>query len=287
MAPLEVALKQFGGLRNIATVHRSGKGEPWPIPISDDTANKGRWLGINSAITNTALPFTQVVLGAYKASSDSVLIPIELMQDSYFDVQAFAGEALGTRLGRLTADAYASATTGSGMPTGIFYDAALGKTTTVASAITWQELNALVHSVDPAYRRQGCQFNMHDSTWGYLKTIVDNQGRPLWLPGNVAAGAPDTFLGFPINIDQSYPAFTAGTSGSGSGNVNSGLKLITFGNHKKYVIRDVMDVSTVVLKERYMDNFQIGVVSVLRTDARLICASGREPVKYLQANASA
>ncbi len=280
MAPLEVALKQYGGLRNVATVHRSEKGEPWPLPVSDDTANKGRWLGINSAVTNIPLPFDTRTLGAYKASSDIVYIPIELLQDSHFDVLGYGGEALGTRLGRLSADAYASETTGSGMPTGIFYDAALGKTTALTTGFTWQEILALIHSVDPAYRKNG-SIVCHDTTWAYMKTITDSQGRPLWLP-SIAAGAPDTFLGYQVHIDQSYPAFTTGTSGSGSGNPNSALKLMTFGDHSKYIIRDVMDINTVVLKERYADLFQIGLVSVLRTDARLICNVGREPIKYLQ-----
>ena len=282
MRPLEVALKAYGGLRNVADVFRTETGAPLPWPTSNDTSNVGRLLSENTQVTNTAIPFDTQTLGAYKYSSDSILIPIELLQDTHIDLMGYAGSALGERLGRIQSTHFSgSSNNGGTSPTGIFSKAVSGKTTALTTAITWQELVALVHSVDPRYRNnQGVGFCMHDTTWAYLKTLADSQNRPLWLP-SVAAGAPDTFLGYPINIVMEYPAFVAGTSGSGSGNPNSAIKPITFGDHKKYKIRDVLGFDLHVLRERYMDYAQVGMVAFMRTDADLICNTGREPVKYL------
>jgi HK97 family phage major capsid protein len=73
---------------------------------------------------------------------------------------------------------------------------ALGVTAASATAITYNELLDLEHSVDPAYRPER---EVHVGTTATLKAVkklVDSNSRPLWIAGGVSEGVqnrrPDT-----------------------------------------------------------------------------------------------
>ena len=68
--------------------------------------------------TNTPPSFGQVIFRAYKATSDFILVPTELLEDSAFNLSEWLGEALGIRIGRLQADKFTTGT-GAAEPTGI------------------------------------------------------------------------------------------------------------------------------------------------------------------------
>jgi HK97 family phage major capsid protein len=273
MQPLEVALLAYGGMRRVADVIRTETGGTLPFPTANDTSNVGRLLSINTQVTDTALTFGQKTLGAYKYSSDLILCPIELLQDTAINLPQYIGEALGERLGRITNTHYTTGD-GSSKPRGLFADTSAGKTAASTSAITWPELVDLEHSIDPAYRNApGVGWMMHDTTFAQLKKLVDDNNRPLWLPG-VANGAPDTFLGYGVYINQDVATVAAGA------------KAIAFGDFKKFKIRDVLDVTVKRLDERYADYAQVAFIGFLRTDSALVFSSGSVPVKHLVMAAS-
>src|SRR5690606_18448224 len=92
--------------------------------------------------------------------------------------------------------------TGTGQPEGIVTASSVGKTAASATAVTFDDLNHLVHSVDPIYREGGkCGFMFNDLTLRGLKDLKDSQSRPIWLPG-YEAGAPDRIHGFGYTINQ-------------------------------------------------------------------------------------
>jgi HK97 family phage major capsid protein len=99
---LEEALKWFGGMYQAAEVFTTESGNPLPWPTVDDRSNVGELLAINTAAAAQDLTFGQITLGAYKYSSKIVLVPIELLQDGYFDLNTFLARKLGERLGRIT-----------------------------------------------------------------------------------------------------------------------------------------------------------------------------------------
>ena len=98
---LEEAKKWFGGIDGVVGKFTTGSGNPWPWPTINDTANKGRIIGQNVQVTETDMVFGQVTFNAYIGSSDLVLVPQALMEDSYFDMDGLVARLLGTRLGRL------------------------------------------------------------------------------------------------------------------------------------------------------------------------------------------
>lgn len=271
---LETAMKAFGGMRNISRVIKTASGNDLPMPSVNDTSNMGELVGENTAVTAQDIAFGQIIMKAYKYSSKTVLIPIELLQDSAINVEEEAKNLLAERLYRITNLHY---TTGdnTGKPQGIITGATLGKTGTTGqtTSIVYDDLVDLVHSIDPAYRqKETCGFMFNDSTLKALKKLKDGQQRPLWVPG-IAEREPDTILGHKYNINQDMPVMAASA------------KSILFGDMYKYIIRDVLDVMIVRISEKYIESGQIGFLCFYRTDGRMRDAGGN-PIKYYQNSAT-
>jgi HK97 family phage major capsid protein len=268
---LEIALKQYGGVRQAARVMATDSGALMPWPTVNDTANKGRLLAENTQVTNTAMTFGVVNFGAFKFSSDSILVSEELLQDSAFDLNSFVGASLGERLGRITNEFFTTGT-GNSQPQGVVPFAAEGHVSTAAAGtyvIGWEDLVALEHSVDPAYRASAsARWMLNDATLRDLKLIKDQEDRPIWLPG-VAVREPDLILGYQYTVNQDMAA------------QGENAKPLLFGDFSKFVVRDVRGVTLLRLVERYADFHQVGFLAFLRADSRGLNA-GTGPIKYFQ-----
>jgi len=271
MQAIEIALLAFGGMRQVASVIRTDGGSALPIPTSNDTSNKGAILTENTQVSEVDVTMGQLVLDAYMYSSKSVLVSLQLLQDSAVNVPEMIGRMLGERIGRIQNDHFTTGT-GSSQPNGIV-TAATDSTVTAASATlyTYDELVNVLHAVDPAYRANA-RWMFADSTLKNLKKIKvlqysgDTVGVPLWVPG-LTAGVPDTIMGFPYVINQSMAAPA------------SAAKTVVFGDLSKYIIRDVRDITLLRLNERYADYHQVGFLAFARSDGDLLDA-GTHPVVW-------
>ncbi|WP_181444676.1 phage major capsid protein [Bacillus sp. 03113] len=262
------AMKPFGGMRQSrATILRTGSGNDLPIPTNDDTANVGAIVGENAAAGNATDPvFAQKILKAYKYTSKTFLIPIELLQDSAFDVEAFIRQKITERIARILNQHFTTGT-GSGQPQGVVTGSTLGKegATGQTGSITYDDLVDLQHSVNPLYRANA-EWMFNDNSLKIIRKLKDSNGLPLWQP-SLTAAEPDTILGKPyrINTDMADMAASA--------------KSILFGDFANYFIRDVLDLMIVRISEKYIENGQIGFIAFSRHDALLIDA-GQGPIKY-------
>lgn len=254
---LITSMRAFGGIRNSrATIFATASGQPLPIPTTDDTANTGMRIAENTQITDLATTYGQRILGAHVYTSRIIRVAVQLLQDSAFNIESHLAEVMGTRIGRITNTEFTTGT-GTGQPQGVQTGAtsgvaaAAGNTTTV----TYADLVALEHSVDPAYRRSA-EWMFHDTTLRTLKQMVDGQGRPLWTPG-LAVREPDTILGHRYVVNQDMPVMAANA------------RSILFGDFSKYLVRDVLDIQVLRLTERYADFLQVGFLAYSRHDALL------------------
>lgn len=283
---LETAMKWFGGMRQSrATVLRTATGNPLPWPTMSDTNNVGELISENTPVTQavTEMSFGFIEFNGWKYSSKLVLVPIELIQDSAFDVQGFVAKALGQRVGRIQ-NTHFTVGTGSSQPNGLVTASTLGVTgaTGETAKCTYPDLVNLIHSVDPAYRI-GAEFMFNDSTASFLEQLVDGNGRPLLnssLAGvneAVRAGEPGvntyTISGYKTIVNNDVASFAANA------------KSILFGDFSKYIIRDVMDLMLVRFSETYMASGQIGFLCFMRSDGDLIDA-GTHPVRYFANSAT-
>jgi HK97 family phage major capsid protein len=75
---LEIALKMYGGIRDLATVIRTGTGATLNFPTADPTAEVGEIVGQNSAVSGADTTFGNLALDVYKYSSKIIALPFEL-----------------------------------------------------------------------------------------------------------------------------------------------------------------------------------------------------------------
>lgn len=265
---LEVNMLAFGGVRQVADTIVTGTGERMAWPTADDTSNSGEMLGESGSIGSSVEPsFQAVYWDAYKFSSKPVLVPYELLEDSFMDLPGFLGQILGERLGRITATKHTTGT-GASEPKGIVTCASLGVTAASATAITYDEVIDLEHAIDPAYRN-GAGYMCHDNILLYLRKLKDGNGQYLWQSG-ANTGAPDRLNNRPLAISMEMASSVATSN-----------KTLLFGQLSKHKIRRVNGIRLYRLQERYRDNDQDGFIAFLREDSNMLDA-GTAPVKYLQ-----
>lgn len=264
------ALKAYGGMRAVAEVIQTSQGNPMSFPTSDGTAEEGEIIAENITATDLDVSFGTMALPVYKYSSKVVTVPFELLQDSNVDIEAFVRNRLVTRLGRITNKHFTTGT-GSSQPNGVITAAPVGVTAANGSsqvtAVTYDSLVDLQHSVDPAYREGGnCRFMMADASVKVVRKIKDGQGRPIFVPGyemGVPGGAPDTLLGSPVSVNQSIAAMAANA------------KSIAYGDFRNYKIRDVMAVEMFRFTDSaYTKKGQVGFLAWMRSGGNLIDVGG-------------
>lgn len=271
VSSLEVALLAYAQLRQVAEVIRTTDGNPMTWPTADNTSNTGYIVGENQSNTTSQDPlWGKYVLSAYEYTSGFCKIPNSFLTDSACNLAQIVGEMQGEMIGRRQATDFTTGT-GTNQATG-FVTACVNSSATSAAAsataISFDDLYGLKHSVDPAYRGLGCQWMMHDSILLAVRKLKDGNGQYLWQPSRIT-GMPDTLDGDPLFINQAMDSTIA-----------SGKYTVAYGLFSKYKIRDVNDVIMRRADERYIENNQTGFIAFLRSDGNLLDA-GRKPIKLL------
>lgn len=268
-------LTAFGGMRDVADVIATEMGNPLSFPTSDGTAETGELIAENTTATAADATFGTVAVNAYKFSSKIMAVPIELLQDANVDIEAFINNRLVQRVGRIT-NTYFTTGTGTAQPRGVVTGASSGKvgTTGQTTSVIYDDLVDLIHSVDPAYRANGnCRFMLNDASLKVIRKLKDSQNRPIFIPGyDLNGGMPDTILGYEVAINQDVATMAANA------------KSILFGDFKKYLIRDVMQITL----HRFTDSAyaklgQVGFLMWARSGGNLLDTTA---VKYYQNSAT-
>ncbi|QTD91766.1 phage major capsid protein [Burkholderia anthina] len=265
---LTQALKQFGGILDVATQFASSTGASMMFPAADATAEEGEIVGQNAPVTLGETTFQNLSMDVFKYSSKKIAVPFELLQDSMFDIEAYINGLLALRIGRVTSRHF-TVGTGTNQPKGIVTAATVGKAGAAGSALTvgYDDFVDLEHSVDPAYRKgPAVGWMMHDDSLKVVRKIKDDQGRPIFVPGyeqGNPGGAPDRILNRAVTVSQEMPTMAAGA------------KSILYGDMSKYLIRRVMDLTLFRMADsNFILNGQIGFVAFNRQGGNLIDVGG-------------
>lgn len=256
-AKVTETMKYYGGAADGAEEITSDTGAPLPWPTNDDTAIVGYQLGENTQASNEGdLSFGQKILNAYTYVSGPILASFQLLQDSGIDIEAFVAKKMGQRIGRIENTRFTTGT-GSSQPQGYITALTTGVTTASATAITFDEIIDLEHSVDAAYRQGGqCRFKLNDLVLGYVRKLKDSQNRYLWEPSQ-QVGVPSTIHGYPYTVNNDMDSTVAATK-----------KTIAFGDFSSaFVVRKVTGGQMMRLTERYADYLQVGFIGFERADS--------------------
>lgn len=253
------AIKTFGGMRNVAEVFSTATGAPLQYPTSDGTNEQGEIVGENVSASDQDVVFGTVGLNTFKFSSKVVTVPIELLQDSTVDIEAFVRNRLRTRLGRIQNNKF---TIGSGTnePRGLVTAVGVGKMGAAGqtTSVTYDDLVDLQESIDDGYGQGStCAWMMHQQSRRVIRKLKDTTGRPIWTPGyesGITKGAPDELLGRPVVINNDMPVMAASA------------KSITYGDHSFYKVRDALDITLFRFTDSaYAKKGQVGFLAFMRS----------------------
>jgi HK97 family phage major capsid protein len=266
---VEINQLAYGSVMMVADMLRTSGGNQIPWPTMNDVGNKGRIIGENTCVNTTPDPVTgQILFGAYKFTSDAILVPYELLEDEAVApmLPQILSRMLGERLGRIKEEKYTIGT-GNGEPQGIVPASTLGLTT-AGPALSPDDIISLEHSVDPAYRN-GAAYMMHDSIIEAVRLLKDNEGRYLWRAG-LQDGRPDMLNGRSVYVNQEM-----------DDTLTTGNKAMLFGQFSNFKIREVNNMRMYRLLERFRDCDQDAFLAFCRGDSRLITAGTPSVVHLL------
>jgi HK97 family phage major capsid protein len=276
-ATLIDSLKLFGGMRAVSELLNTAQGNALSFPASDGTTEIGEILAENAQATGADPAFTTVGLNVFKFSSKIITVPIELLQDSSVDIEAFIRKRIIQRVGRITNQMFTTGT-GTGQPRGVVTAASSGKVGLTGQTLTvgYDDLVDLLESVDEAYQLGGnCKFMFSQSIRRVLRKLKDTAGRPIWTPGyeaGITAGAPDLLIGKEVALNNDMPVPAANA------------KSIVYGDLSKYIIRDAMQVNLMRFDDSaFASKGQVGFLAFMRSGGNLMDTSA---VKYYQHSAT-
>jgi len=263
---IDKALAAWGPMLDtgFARQYPTATGNPIPWPTVDDTAKRGSLKVEGAGSTDDGskdIVFAEKILNSYVYDSGVVRASIEILQDSAFNMESLLTDCFGESLGRTVNQALTTGT-GSAQPSGVVTASSVGVTAAGSSAITGDELIDLYHSVDPAYRMSpNARWMFNDLTLAAIRKLKDGQGNYLWSMGDVQSSLPDTFLGKQYSVNQAMA------------NIGSGNRAAVFGDFSRYIVRRVGNFQMVALRERYMENLQVGFIGFMRVDGQLLNAN--------------
>jgi HK97 family phage major capsid protein len=255
-------LTNLDPIRAGATVITTASDRNIPIETSKGTfayiAEEGEFVASDTA-------FGQVVLSSFK-SGGIVKVSEELLQDAFFNLEAYLAQVAGERFNTLEETNFANGD-GTGKPKGIFATASVGgvNVTSTASAsgttITPDNLVDCYHALGRPYR-MNATWLMADSTIKLIrkiKTGISGDLTYIWQP-SLVVGQPDTILGRPVVATGGAPAAT------------TGLVSVALVDLRKYYIADRLGTTMQRLNELYAANGQVGFKFQRRNDGRLVDA---------------
>ncbi|OJF16819.1 MAG: hypothetical protein A6D91_11010, partial [Bacillaceae bacterium G1] len=246
-------------MRQIASVVQSSTDRRIPMVTEKPSFT---YIGEKGTYGKTSMSFDVIHISAYKAGG-IILVSEELLQDSYFDLEAEIRRQFVEAQSELEENSFIN---GDGVekPTGVLVDAQKG-VEAAASGITADDLIDLFYNVKRGYRQRGTWL-MHDSTIRAIRKLKDNDGQYIWQPG-IQAGEPDRILGRPVVTSDFMPEIAAGA------------KSVAFGDFSRYRIMDRLGITIQRLDELYAETGQVGFRCTFRNDGKLLLS---EAVKYIQ-----
>ena len=261
------ALQEQNIFRSFAHLIRTSSGDrKIPVVTSKGTAS---WIEEEAPYDESDDAFGAVSIGAYKLAT-MIKVSDELLNDSVFDIAGYIAKEFARRIGSAEEEAFIAGN-GTGKPTGLLHatlGAQVGVTTAAATAITFDEVMDLFHSLRSPYRRQAV-FLMNDSTVKALRKLKNGAGDYIWQP-SITAGTPDKVLNCPVYTSSFVPA------------IASAAKTIIFGAMDYYWIADREGRKFKRLNELYAPTGQVGFLASQRVDGKLVLP---EAVKVLQQKA--
>jgi HK97 family phage major capsid protein len=264
-------IKSFGGVLNDAEHLTTDSGNPLPFPTNDDTSNEAVVTAESTTPASGAdLVFGTVQLSAFEYTAsgtggNALAVPLALIQDAAFDVEAYVAKKLGQRLARKMAkDAVTG--TGTGQAQGILQGITGAE---ISSALTYDNLVDLIMSLDEVYWANA-RWYMNRASFGTILKLEDGADQLIFKPavsltsGNATQADGAIQVGAvlaPVVLDSAFSDILL-TAGAGQ---NWGI----FGDISEgYVWRQVRQIEVLVDPYTAANKRQIQYNAWARADGR-------------------
>lgn len=274
---LLASMVRYNSVLEVADIRTKASGEPVLLPNVDDAGNEGVLLAEGADMSQNVddPPFGHTRIDIFKYSSRIVKVSLEALNDVRYDLGAELAEMLGIRVGRIVGK---HMTVGAGgtpqtEPHGLFTAAPTITQTATRDGIIYSEILDLFNDLEIAYR-PGAKFSFQKSFERQLMAITSNQGVPIFVPGFLSQGRPDTLLGHEYVLNDLAPA--TGTAGN---------KIAVFGQLGLYTVVTVPVTYLAILRERFAETGEVGFVAIQRWGGNLRqpnATVGRSPVVAIE-----
>lgn len=269
-AEILVRLGQKAVIRSMARVVNTSRDRVvWPriLPHGDTTLDSiyssgfvGGWVGETPAFSETDPGF-----GQFEVSIKKVRVATKLsndfVADSITDITSWLAMNGSENLALVEDAGFISGVGGALQPQGLLNDPDLktvdveGSTAntlinTAASNGSANKLINLTYAL-PSQYAGNAQWLMRRAIEGKIRQLVDGAGRYLWpaMTDSGFIGRLPPLMGAMVNNSEFMP--TDGTDGN---------KVVVYGDFSNYIIAQRAQMSTVVLRERFADVDQIGII---------------------------
>jgi HK97 family phage major capsid protein len=220
----------------------------------------GGWVGETPAFSDTDPVFDQFEIGIKKVRAATKLSN-DWLADAAANMLAFLAENGSQNLGLVEDSGFIAGAGTPLVPTGVLNS---GITTADVEGSTANTISNTTSATGSAPKLTALSYLLpeqytENATWlmrraieGDIAALVDANARPIW-PMQAAAGlegrSPRQLAGFPVENSEFVP--NDGTDGN---------KVVIFGDFQAYVIAQRAQISTVVLRERFADTDQTGII---------------------------
>lgn len=272
-------LAYYGGVEKMAQQFMTAKGNDFSIMQMDAASQEGELLPRQATdVSAQDIPdIGSVVFQAKTASSKTIGITREMIQDAVFDVVGYVDRQATRRLGRLWGKVFTITQLSGGNPIGplgVVSLATPGMTAAATGTFTWPEITQLIYKINRAYREDGeggsggfspemggtIGYMISDDAERILRVMVDGDNRPLWTP-STRDGAPNRLNNYPYTVNGHMDA------------VSTGKVPVLFGNFSYFGIRTVREVEIFrFMDSRTMQNNRVECLAFSRRDSRNMSA---------------
>ena len=198
-----------------------------------------------NALTDNIGKFTTVDLTGYVIGALS-LVSKKLISNTDINITNFVVNEVARAMAEKLEKEF---TVGSGKITGVM-SGAVRVTTASNSAITYDELVDLKHSLKKAFRHAGVWI-MNDTTYTALCKLKDENGHPYFKDDEYK------ILGCDVHVTDSAPE------------IGAGAKVIAFADLSGYTIKATKAVEIQILREKYADRNMLGAIAYGEYDAKI------------------
>lgn len=217
-----------------------------PVYTEDETtAVKADYIDEGAELVDNVGKFKTVDLNGYVIGA-LALVSKKLVANTDINVLDFIIERVAEAMAEKLEEEYTSGTT---KIKGIISTTQVVKTAS-STAITYDELVSLKHSIKQRYRDKAVWI-MHPSTYTAICKLKDNNGQPYFKEDEYK------ILGRPVKESDSMPTIAAGK------------KAIVFGDPSGYTIKATTSIELTVLREKFATKNMLGVMAYGEYDAAI------------------